>query len=293
MTISVEVALDSQSRLGEGPIWYAPKQLLYWVNIMDNEVHVYNPATGQDRTINVGQYVGTVVPRQSGGVMLALHHGFFALDLETEQLTLIADPEAALPNNRFNDGKCDPAGRFWAGTMPMGADRSPVANLYCLDTDLSVRQMVDKVTVSNGIVWSLDCQTMYFIDTPTGRVDAFDYDLESGNIANRRAAITLPPGMGFFDGSTLDAEGMLWIAHWGGSRITRWNPVSGQLLQTIEIPAPQVTACAFSGPNLDRLYITTARNNLDEATLAQYPHAGSLFVVEPGVQGLEAFEFKG
>jgi sugar lactone lactonase YvrE len=293
MSKNVELVLDIKAQLGEGPIWHAQAQLLYWVNIMGHELHIYNPATHQDRVINVGQYVGAVVPRQAGGVMLALHHGFASLDLETEQLTLINDPEADLPGNRFNDGKCDPVGRFWAGTMGMEGDTTGKGSLYCMDTDLSVRKMVDNVTTSNGIVWSLDHKTMYYIDTRTKRVDAFDYDLASGDISNRRPAITFPEGVGSPDGSTLDAEGMLWVAHWGGARITRWNPTKGELLQTIEVPALQVTACAFGGPNLDQLYITTARHNLDEATLAKYPHAGGLFVVEPGAQGIEAYEFKG
>ena len=293
MSKNVELVLDVKAQLGEGPIWHAQAQLLYWVNIMGQELHIYNPAAHQDRVINVGQYVGTVVPRQAGGVMLAMHHGFASLDLDTEKLTLINDPEADLPGNRFNDGKCDPAGRFWAGTMGMEGERTGKGSLYCMDTDLSARKILDNVTTSNGIAWSLDYKTMYYIDTRTKRVDAFDYDLDSGDISNRRPAITFPEGVGSPDGSTLDAEGMLWVAHWGGACVTRWNPTSGDLLQTIEIPALQVTACAFGGPNLDQLYITTARNDLDEATLAKYPHAGGLFMVEPGVQGIEAYEFKG
>lgn len=294
MSASAKLILDVKARLGEGPIWYAPEQVLYWVNIMENEVHIYNPATNEDRVIDVGQYVGTIVPRQSGGVMLALHHGFASLDLESEELTLIHDPEEAFPDNRFNDGKCDPAGRFWAGTMAMaGENRSGAGNLYRMDTNQSVYRMLSGVTTSNGIAWSLDHKTMYYIDTPTKRVDAFNYDLDSGAISKRREVIRFPEGVGSPDGSTLDAEGMLWVAHYRGGRVTRWNPTSGELLQTIEVPSPQVTACAFGGPELDQLYITSARNNLDEETLAKYPHAGGLFVAEPGVQGIEAYEFKG
>ncbi len=292
MNGKVELVLDARAEVGESPIWHAQRQVLYWVDILKCQVHIYNPATKRDRAIHVGQFVGTVVPRKAGGVMVALQRGFARLDLNTEMLDFIADPEADKPGNRFNDGKCDPAGRFWAGTMPIeGAE--PTGSLYCLHANLTVKKMLSPVTCSNGIAWSLDKKTMYYIDTPRMTVDAFDYDLATGKIANRRTAITIPPGIGSPDGCTLDAEGMLWIAHWGGSRVTRWNPASGQLLDTVPVPATNVTACAFGGPNLDRLYITTARVGLDSAALRQNPREGGLFVAQPGVTGLEACEFAG
>ncbi|MEM7132427.1 MAG: SMP-30/gluconolactonase/LRE family protein [Chloroflexota bacterium] len=290
MSKEAELILDTKVDLGEGPIWDVENQLLYWVNIMESEVLIYNPQTEQNRVIDVGQYVGTVVKGRSGLLYLALHHGFASLDLATEEVTLITDPEADLPTNRFNDGKCDPAGRFWAGTMSV-AEAGKTGSLYILDTDGSCRKMVSDIAISNGIVWSLDAKTMYYIDTPTGTVDAFDYDLASGNIGNRRSVITIPEGQGFPDGMTGDAEGMLWVAHWGGHRITRWNPVNGELLDTVHVPAAQVTACAFGGPNLDELYITCARRGLDATALAGQPLAGGLFKVSPGVKGLPAFEY--
>jgi sugar lactone lactonase YvrE len=292
MSETVELVLEAQARLGEGAIWDAQQQLLYWVNILENKVYIYDPASRQNRSIDVGQYVGTVVPRQSGGLMLALHHGFASLDLETEQVTIIADPEAHLPDNRFNDGKCDPAGRFWAGTMPIdGASRS--GSLYRLDPDHSVHRMVSGVTISNGLVWTADRRTMYYIDTPNRTVDAFAYDLDSGAISQRRVAVTIPEGSGGPDGMAIDSEDMIWVAHWGGSRVTRWNPVSGELLQTIEVPALQVTSCAFGGPELNELYITSARNNLNPATLAKYPLSGGLFRVKLPVTGVAANAFAG
>ncbi len=292
MNTNVELVLDARAELGEGPIWHAHRQVLYWVDIYNHLVHIYDPATKRDRAINVGQYVGTVVPRKAGGVMVALKNGFARLDLNTEMLDFIADPESDKPSNRFNDGKCDPAGRFWAGTMPIEGTE-PTGSLYCLHATHTVKKMLSPVTVSNGIAWSLDQKTMYYIDTPRLIVDAFDFDNATGAIANRRTAITIPPGIGYPDGSTMDAEGMLWIAHWGGSRVTRWNPATGQLLDTLPVPATNVTACAFGGPNLDRLYITSARTGLDSAALKKNPHEGGLFVARPGVVGLEAYEFAG
>lgn len=292
MSKQAETIIDAKATLGEGPIWDAKKQLLYWVNIMESQVSIYDPSSQTNRTIDVGQYAGTVVARASGGLMLALHHGFASLDVETEEVTMIHEPEPDKPNNRFNDGKCDPAGRFWAGTMSM-EERASVGTLYCMETDQTVRSMVENVTISNGLVWSQDNSTMYYIDTPLGTVDAFDYDLETGNIGNRRPVITIPDGQGFPDGMTMDAEGMLWVAHWDGARVTRWDPQSGTLLDTVHVPATQVTACAFGGPNLDQLYITSARRGLDEAALAEHPEAGNVFVTEVGVSGLEAFAFGG
>ncbi|MBV7334684.1 SMP-30/gluconolactonase/LRE family protein [Chloroflexi bacterium TSY] len=295
-TTAAELVIDAKAILGEGPIWDARRQLLYWVNIFGDEVHLYDPTTGQDRAINIGQHVGTVVPRADRDgtheLMLALHHGFASLNVETEEVTMLHDPEPDTPDTRFNDGKCDPAGRFWAGTMSLG-ESDPVGSLYVMDTDLSVHQRLSGVTVSNGIVWSHDNRTMYFIDTPLGTVDAFDYDLETGNIENRRSIITIPHDDGYPDGMTIDAEGMLWVAYWGGYRVTRWDPSSGGLLQTVTAPAPNTSACAFGGPNLDQLYITTARTGVDDATLAQYPYTGGVFCAEVGVRGVEAFEFAG
>lgn len=288
--MAAELILDARAELGEGALWDARRQVLYWVDILKNALHVYDPLAQADRVIDVGQYVGTVVPRRAGGVMLALQHGFASLDLETEELDLIHDPEPHLPGNRFNDGKCDPAGRFWAGTMAL--DFTPnVGSLYRLDPDFSVRVMLGDVTISNGIVWSPDHTTMYYIDTPTRQVDAFDYDVETGQIENRRAVVRVPEEMGIPDGMAIDSEGMLWVAQWEGYGVSRWDPATGRLLQSVDVPVGQVTSCAFGGENLDQLYITTARVELSADQLKAQPLAGGLFRADVGVTGLPAFEF--
>jgi sugar lactone lactonase YvrE len=290
--VAPELVLDSQATLGEGAIWHARERRLYWVDIEPGRLHVFNPVDGSDRVFELGQMVGTVVPRARGGVMLALHHGFAAFDPPTGRWTRWSDPEGHLPRNRFNDGKCDPAGRFWAGTISL--DREPqAASLYCLEPDGRVRTMLQGITNSNGIAWSLDRNTMYYIDTPTQQVTAFDYDLASGQIVNPRTVITIPTDSGKPDGMTVDAEGMLWIALWEGGCVGRWDPRSGARLDTVAVPARRVTSCAFGGPNLDELYITTARIGLTESDLAEQPHAGGLFRARPGVAGVAAFEFMG
>ncbi len=287
--LTADLVLDARALLGEGALWEARRGRLLWVDILGKSLHLFDPDAGVDRALDVGQFIGTVVPRRSGGLVVALYDGLAALDPETGQLTFLADPEADRPDNRFNDGKCDPAGRFWAGTMSMKREAG-AAGLYVLETDGTVRRALTGVTTSNGLAWSADARTLYYIDTRLKRVDAFDYDLAAGSIANRRPVIRIPEADGRPDGMTIDAEDMLWVAHWEGGRVTRWDPASGALLQTIRVPVARVTSCAFGGPALDTLYITTARP--DSPDPAQ-PHAGGLFAARPGVRGVPAFAYGG
>jgi len=283
-----DLIFDAKATLGEGAIWDSRQQMLYWVDVLGKRFWRFDPATGQHEVFAVGQFVSTIVPRRSGGVILGLHHGLATYDLDTRKLTLICDPENGDPDLRFNDGKCDPAGRFWAGTIPL-TKRGPFASLFCLFPDLHCERKLTGVGNSNGIAWSLDAKTMYYTDTACGTVDAFDYNLETSMIDNRRVAITIPAETGRPDGSTLDAEGMLWVAHWAGGRVTRWNPITGKLLATVNLPTPQVSSCAFGGPKLDRLFITTAQRGLETTDSL----AGGLFCTDVGVRGLPAFEFAG
>ena len=289
--VEPEVAVRVEAIVGEGAIWDADKGVLYWLDILGSQLYVFDPKTGQNRAIDVGQTVGTVVPRASGGVMVALHNGFAALDLETEKVTPVADPERDIPANRFNDGKCDPAGRFWAGTMEFNGEADRGA-LYCLEIDHSVSRKVEPVTISNGIVWSLDNRTMYYIDTARDNVRAWDYDLESGDIGNERVVIENEEP-GHFDGMTIDEEGMIWIAVFGGWGVWRYDPLSGALLEKVLVPVEQITSCAFGGDNLDELYITSCRYLMDEQALREQPLAGSLLRVKVGARGVPAFAFGG
>ena len=292
MDTGVELLVDAHAQVGEGPLWDEEWQVLYWVDILSSLLYIYDPATGENRALDVGRHVGTVVTRASGGLMLAVREGFASFDLETQDLTLIANPEAHITGNRFNDGKCDPAGRFWAGTM---AYENPTnqGSLYRLDTDLSVHKIFGDVAISNGIIWSLDHTTMYYIDTLRKNVRAFDYDVETGDISNERVIITVPEEIGMPDGMAIDSEGMLWVAHYGGSCVSRWNPNTAQLLLKIDLPVTQVTACAFGGPNLDILFITSAAQELDAAELERQPLAGGLFSIKTPYQGVLSFRFGG
>jgi len=292
MSREVKVLVDIRALVGEGALWDEKAQVLYWVDILSNALYVYNPATGENRHYDVGQHVGTVVLRESGGVMLALANGFASYDLASGKLTILSDPEAHLPGNRFNDGKCDPGGRFWAGTMAY-ANQSTQGSLYRMDADGSVHKMLGDIGISNGIVWSHDKRTMYYIDSTAGTVRAFDYDNATGNIRNERVIITVPGEMGLPDGMAIDASGMLWVAHYGGGCVRCWNPHTGQVIDQIDLPARQITSCAFGGEKLDTLFVTSAAQQLDAAALAKQPLAGSLFAVKPGVTGALTYRFAG
>jgi sugar lactone lactonase YvrE len=287
----VELVIDSKSDLGEGAIWNDKTNELYWVDITGKILNIYNPATGNNKELFTGQMIGTVVPGESGKVLVALQNGFYSLDPGTGTKKWIANPEEDLPDNRFNDGKCDPAGRFWAGTLNMSGKKGAAA-LYRLNLDGTVTKMIDNVSISNGIVWSNDHQKMYYIDTPTQKVMGYDYDNETGNISNPETAIEIPAEMGSPDGMTIDSDGNVWVALWGGSAVGCWNPETGKLVRTINVPAKNVTSCAFGGPELETLYITTARQATSEE-LKKFPQAGGVFKTIPGVKGTKAFFFKG
>jgi sugar lactone lactonase YvrE len=214
------------------------------------------------------------------------------LDLPSERLSFLTCPELHLPGNRFNDGKCDPAGRFLAGTMD-DAEVEASGSLYSLALDGTVKTLLTGLRISNGLAWSPDHRTFYHIDTPTHLVTAYDYDLATGDIANPHTAITVSSELGWPDGMTSDMEGMLWVAMWGGAKLTRWNPVTGQLLENISFPALNVSSCAFGGSDLTDLYVTSARKGMSAEELEQYPLSGGLFRIKTNIQGMPTFTFGG
>ncbi len=295
---TAKLLLDAQATLGEGPIWDTREEVLWWIDINEFRLHRFDPRGGPDGcgsniTYDLGQRIGTVVPRGSGGLMVAVENGFAAYDPIMQRLDLVVDPEVHLPGNRFNDGKCDPAGRFWAGTLQLVEQDMTAGTLYCLDAEGRVEPRVTNVGISNGIVWTSDKKTMYFIDSPTRRVDAFDYNNATGEIGNRRTAIHLPEGYGYPDGMTIDAEDKLWVALWAGWGVARFDPDSGEVLEKIDVAASQVTACALGGPDLTDLFITTARRDLTGSLLDDQPHAGGLFHATVSVPGVPSVAYAG
>jgi sugar lactone lactonase YvrE len=269
---------NRRSILGEGPVWNPDKQSIYWIDIVNGYIHGYEPGNERSSTIDVDSMIGSFAFCDDGKIIAALQNGFFFIDAITGAKELIRDPESHLKQNRFNDGKCDPAGRFWAGTLPLSEDH-PGGSMYRVDQDLSIHKIFDNCTISNGLCWSHDHQYFYFIDTPTLRVDRFDFDAASGSIQNRTTIITIDPKDGYPDGMTIDAEGMLWIAHWGGWQVTRWNPSTGQKIDDIHLPVSQVTSLCFGGQNYDTLFITSASRGLNNTAMMEEPLAGATFMV--------------
>jgi sugar lactone lactonase YvrE len=285
----VELALDARAELGEGPSWDPARRRLIWVDITAEIVHRFDPASGEDERFEVGQPVGAAVPTSGDRLALAVSDGFAFLDPSTGAVERIADVEVDLADTVMNDGKCDPAGRLWAGTKDANGSR-PLGSLYRLGADRKPVRMLTGLTVSNGLGWSPDRTTMYFIDSPTQRIDAFDFDLDGGAIANRRTLVEIPKAWGLPDGMTVDEDGSLWVAFWGGSAIRRFDP-AGAVAAVVEFPVSQVTSCAFGGNDLAELYVTTARDSLSETQVAEQPLAGGLFRLRPGVRGQHPYPF--
>lgn len=289
----VRLVVDAKAELGEGPSWDMRAKLLYWVDITRFKLHIYDPAAKKDTELDVGQYVSSVVPRASGGVVMTLTHGYYALDFATGNITPLGLVELDKPGNRFNDGKCDAAGRYWAGTMSID-NRTGEGALYYLDTDQTVKKVLSNVTTSNGIGWSPDNRIMYYIDSPTLRVIAYDFDLATAAISNPRIAVQMNFGPDATpDGMTTDEQGMIWVAVWGAGLVTRWNPLTGQLLEAIRVPATKTTSCVFGGDSLTDLYITSARIGLEERVLAREPQAGGLFRVRTRLKGAPTYPYGG
>jgi sugar lactone lactonase YvrE len=265
---------------------------LLWVDIPTGLIHEYDPSFGKDHVIDIGQPVGAVALRQGGGLVVACRDGFAFLE-KSARLKFIAKVEADDPSRRMNDGACDPLGRFWAGTMAW--DKTPGAgSLYRLDGDGHVQRMLTGLTISNGIDWSPDGRTMYFIDSALGYVDAFDFNPETGVPSNRRHLVKVPPEDGMPDGMAVDAQGFLWVAIFRGGRVCRYSPDGSlQPEHVVQLPVTLVTSCAFGDPDLGTLYITSAWRGLDDAARSTQTHAGALFRLRPGVMGREPNRFAG
>jgi sugar lactone lactonase YvrE len=254
-------------------------------------VHRFDPATGRDAQWPVPETVGALARRAAGGLVLALRSGFHFLDLDTGAIRPVARPELERAENRFNDGKPDRRGRFWAGSMH-DPEVAPTGALYRLDPDGTCHRMVDGFVCPNALCWSPDGRTMYHADTPQRVVWAWDSDPDRGEIANRRVFARISPDDGAPDGATVDAEGFVWLAHWGGWQLTRHDP-TGRTERVIRLPVQCPTCPAFGGPDLDVLYVTSATVGLSPAELAAQPCAGGILALDPGVRGLAEARFPG
>jgi sugar lactone lactonase YvrE/DNA-binding IclR family transcriptional regulator len=288
---SVASVVPTMAFLGEGPVWLAAERKLAFVDILAPSIILSDPADGTFQAHPMPELVGAVVPRARGGFVAAMQSGIKAVDLAGGRVATLAAPEAGKPGNRFNDGKCDRRGRFLAGTMAI--DTTPGhGSLYSLHADGRCARLDTGFHISNGLDWSPDDRTLYFTDSGAKRIFAYDYDIETGAVANRRVLAQLGEGDGVPDGLAVDAEGFLWSANWDGWSVTRYAP-DGRVDRVVQLPVPRPTSCAFGGPDLATLYVTTARIRLSARQLAEAPLSGSVFAIDTGARGLPATPFAG
>jgi D-xylonolactonase len=283
------IAREEKDELGEGLLWSARHDAVFWVDILSHALNRYSLADSSVRRWSLPEKIGWVIERRNKpGFIAGLQSGFVELELEPLAIRPIVDPEPHLPGNRMNDAKADQHGRIWAGTMD-AAIVETTGSLYCLHPDFSVRRVDTNYKITNGPAFSPKQEFMYHTDTGLGQVYRFDLSPQ-GEIGNRQEWLKFTEEMGSPDGMTVDAEGYVWIAHWGGSRVCRYSP-DAKLDRTIRLPASQITNCVFAGPNLDRMFVTSAAKGLDRS---KEPLAGSLFEVDTGgVRGLAPGMFAG
>jgi sugar lactone lactonase YvrE len=286
-----DLLMEGAGDLCEGPCWDVSTQTLVWVDILEGVVRSCDPATGEQRRHELGIPVSAVAPRRAGGWVAAVERGFLLMDASWTSSGPVVPAPGQPAGTRFNDGGCDPTGRFWAGTIAY--DGTPeAAALYVLNAQGTVREVLTGVTNSNGIAWSADGGKLYYVDTGRSTLDVFEVDHETGLPSGRRTLVSVPEEEGFPDGLALDSEGYLWIAFWEGGCVRRYSP-DGALDRTVGLPVDRVTNMAFGGPDLGELFITTAREGLTREQLEGQPLAGSVFRYRPGVTGLPPATFAG
>jgi len=284
-----EVVFEGRSRLGEGPVWDERLRSLFWIDILNRRVHQFFPDRETGRYFDVGDLVGAVAVATDDTLLLALRHGLARLDLRSGQVEPLLDVEPGKADNKLNDGKCDARGRFWFGSFSQNEGE---AALYRYDPDGSLHVMQEDMTGSNGLGWSPDGGTFYLTDSGDKVIYAYAFDVERGDLSGRRVHVDLSSDEPTPDGLSVDAEGHIWTAQFDGGAVLRFSP-EGDLVSRLEVPAPRTTSCAFAGPELDDLYITTASVGLEEDVVDRFVHSGDLFRYRPGVRGLPFHRFGG
>jgi sugar lactone lactonase YvrE len=277
-TDTATLAADTRSNHGEGPCWDAALQRLLWVDMMGCKINSFDPVTGSVVSHPFEELPCVAVPEGNGRHLVAFAKRLASVDLTTGDIREIASVEPEVSANRCNDGKRDPSGRFWIGTMSNDGSVACAGSLYRLDGGKLTR-VLDNLTISNGMDWTADGRTMFFTDSATREVWAFDFDPADSSISNKRTVVQVPEELGLPDGMALGADGTLWVAHWGPGCVCQWCPKSGLLLQRVDTGCPHTSSCCFSGEG--HIYITTSRLGLDEGALAAHPHSGGIFRYAP------------
>jgi L-arabinonolactonase len=288
--MEVKVAIESKDSLGEGPVWSESEGALYWVDIDRQLLQRWDSVSGERRIWEMPSAIGSFALRESGGCIVALRTGLASLDFASGEVVPIVDPEPDKPTTRFNDGKCDRQGRFWAGTMDEEYPNLR-GSLYRLDSDLGLHRMRGSVGISNGLGWSPDNRTFYFTDSVKHTIYVYDFDPETGDIAHERIFAQTPEEY-VPDGLTVDSEGCIWSAKWDGWKIVRYAP-NGSIDLEVSLPVQRPTSCTFGGPGMNLLFVTSARIDLSNEELSRQPLAGSVFVIETRVKGIPEPKFLG
>ena len=288
----VQCVLKIKAQIGESPVWCVEEQTLYWVDITEPAIHRFDPTSGATQCWKMPTQIGSIGLREEGGAVIVLRNGFHLFDFRTSQLRFIGDPESHLTMTRFNDGKVSPDGRFWAGTMDDRADKQPIGALYRLDQDLTWHRRVVGLRGSNGLAWSTDGRTMYHSDSRIGTIYAYDYDLNTGEVANRHIFAPQTVQSGRPDGAATDIEGHYWSAGVTVGVLNRWSP-EGSLVKQIELPCSAPTMPCFGGTDMKTIYVTSLTKGQSAEKLAAKPLSGGLFALNVGVAGVPVAKFKG
>lgn len=287
----IECIYDEPAILGESPLWHPKEQILYWVDIEKPALHCLNPQTKQHKMWSMPTAIGCIALRATGGLVAAMRYGFASIALPTGEVTMLTSLLTDADGVMFNDGKCDRAGRFWAGTKDR-AEQADMGSLYKLDANNHVTEMAKGFAVTNGVAWSPDNTTFYVCNSPARIIYQYDFAIESGTVSNKRVFAELPAESGYPDGLTVDSEGGIWNAHWDGWRVTRYLP-NGKIDVVIKMPVRRPTSCCFGGADLKTLYVTSASTRMSVEELKENPQAGSVFAMEVGVSGLQEPYFLG
>lgn len=290
--MEVVLLVKADCILGESPMWHAERGSIWWVDIIGKKILEFNPQKGELSTWELEKHISLIrrIAYQNNLLLLCLEDGIASYDITSSRLTHLLDIEKEIMTNRSNDGKCDALGRLWLGTMNMDCKKG-CGSVYLIDNNLAVQKKISNTTISNGLTWNLANDRLYYIDSTTYQVQSYYFDLKSGDIRFERTIIHVPKELGEPDGMAIDTEGMLWIAQWGGFGVNRWDPSTGEMIDKISVPVPNVSSCAFGGQNNRTLFITTARDGLSPEDLEKYPESGSVFVANTEVSGYPEYKF--
>lgn len=289
--MKASILYESNCILGEGATWHSGRKSFFWVDIKGKTVYEYNWQNKETHHRQIPYQVSLIIETENKNkILLGVQGGLIWLTPDTGKIDWLMDIEKSIPTNRTNDGACDTQGRLWIGTMDNEC-KPGLGALYCIDKNLLLQKKLEHLSIPNGIAWPQANNKMYHIDTTDATVKSYSFDASTGNISLEKIAINVPSELGSPDGMCIDEEGMLWIAHWGGYGVYRWDPETGKILDKLELPVPHVTSCAFGGEDLHELIITTAREGLTAEQLDKYPESGNVFIATPGIKGIARNKF--